>query len=150
MNTGSVILDSAYSAVFSTLPVILAIMIFFCLFKAVKGPKIADRIVAINMIGTLVMVIIAMLAVKMNEGYLVDICIIYAMISFLAVTLITKVYMGVYLENKAKLSKSKELIKENTVEQALNKASNASKKPSEHKNGSSGHSHRKTGRRRRS
>jgi multicomponent Na+:H+ antiporter subunit F len=37
----------------------------------------------------------------MNEGYLVDICIIYAMISFLAVTLLTKVYMGVYAERHA-------------------------------------------------
>jgi multicomponent Na+:H+ antiporter subunit F len=48
------------------------------------------------------MVIIAVLAVKMDEGYLVDICIIYAMISFLAVTLLTKVYMGVYAEHNAK------------------------------------------------
>jgi multicomponent Na+:H+ antiporter subunit F len=52
------------------------------------------------MMGTLTMVIIAILAVKMNEGYLVDICIIYAMISFLAVTLLTKVYMGVYAQSK--------------------------------------------------
>ena len=35
-----------------------------------------------------------------NEGYLVDICIIYAMISFLAVIVLTKVYMGVYQEKK--------------------------------------------------
>ena len=32
----------------------------------------------------------------------VDVCIIYAMISFLAVTLLTKVYMGVYAEKKKK------------------------------------------------
>ena len=36
----------------------------------------------------------------MKEGYLVDICIIYAMISFLAVIVLTKVYMGVYRERK--------------------------------------------------
>jgi multicomponent Na+:H+ antiporter subunit F len=77
-------------------------MVFFCLARAIKGPKIADRIVAVNMMGTLTMVIIAVLAVKMDEGYLVDICIIYAMISFLAVTLLTKVYMGVYAEHNAK------------------------------------------------
>lgn len=52
------------------------------------------------MMGTLTMVIIAVLAVKMDEGYLVDICLIYAMISFLAVTLLAKVYMGVYAERK--------------------------------------------------
>lgn len=58
--------------------------------------------------GTLTMVIIAILAVKMNEGYLVDICIIYAMISFLAVTLLTKVYMGVYAESKKKEKEGKQ------------------------------------------
>ena len=57
---------------------------------------------AINMMGTLTMVIIAILAVKMDEGYLVDICIIYAMISFLAVSLLTKVYMGIYAEYNRK------------------------------------------------
>ena len=91
---------TAYEVVFTALPIILAIMVLICLIRAIKGPKIADRIVAINMMGTITMVIIAILAVKMDEGYLVDICIIYAMISFLAVTLLTKVYMGVYAEKK--------------------------------------------------
>jgi multicomponent Na+:H+ antiporter subunit F len=103
--TGSPALDLAYSIALTVIPIILAIMVFFCLARAIKGPKIADRIVAINMMGTLTMVIIAVLAVKMNEGYLVDICIIYAMISFLAVTLLTKVYMGVYAEKKEKEGK---------------------------------------------
>lgn len=107
MNTGSSILDNAYWFVLSALPIILTIMGFFCLFRAIKGPKIADRIVAINMLGTLVMVIISVLALRMNEGYLVDICLIYAMISFVAVVLLTKVYMGVYAENKAKFTGNK-------------------------------------------
>ncbi len=64
------------------------------------GPTIADRLVAVNMMGTIVMVIIAVLALLMNEDYLVDICLIYAMISFLAVVVLTKVYTGVYIEHK--------------------------------------------------
>ena len=93
-------LETAYEFVLTILPMILALMVFLCLIRAVRGPKIADRIVAVNMMGTMTMVMIGMLAVKMNEGYLVDICIIYAMISFLSVTLLTKVYMGVYAERK--------------------------------------------------
>ena len=102
MNSGNIALEAAFQIVMTVLPVILAIMVFICLIRAIKGPRVADRIVAINMMGTLTMVIIAILAVKMDEGYLVDICIIYAMISFLAVTLLTKVYMGVYAERKKK------------------------------------------------
>lgn len=80
--------------------IILAVMLMLCLLRAVLGPRVGDRIVAVNMMSTMVMVMIAILAVKMNEGYLVDICLIYAMISFLAVVVITKVYMGVYREKK--------------------------------------------------
>lgn len=80
--------------------VILAVLILLCLLRAVVGPRIADRIVAVNMMGTMVIVMIAVLALMLGEGYLVDICIIYAMISFLAVIVLTKVYMGVYLEKK--------------------------------------------------
>ena len=80
--------------------VFLAIMVILCLIRAIIGPKIADRVVAVNMMGTMVLVIIAILALLLEEGYLVDICIIYAMISFLAVIILTKVYMGVYVEWK--------------------------------------------------
>lgn len=102
MHSGNIALEAAFGIVMTIFPIVLAVMVFACLIRAIKGPKIADRIVAINMMGTLTMVIIAILAVKMDEGYLVDICIIYAMISFLAVTLLAKVYMGVYAERKKK------------------------------------------------
>lgn len=87
---------------FTALLVILAILIMLCLLRAIIGPRIADRIVATNMMGTLVISIIAILSVMMEEGYLADICVIYAMISFLAVIVLTKVYLGVYLERKEK------------------------------------------------
>ena len=99
-----------YEWIFHAILVILALMLILCLIRAIKGPRIADRLVAVNMMGTMVMVIISILAVIKNEGYLVDICLIYAMISFLAVVVLTKVYTGVYLEAKAKrnMSSSKE------------------------------------------
>ncbi len=87
-------LETAYRIVYVGALIFLAIMTFFCLIRAVKGPRTADRIVAVNMMGTMVMVMIAILALLLKEGYLVDICLIYAMISFLAVIVLTKVYMG--------------------------------------------------------
>lgn len=93
-------LDRAYHILFVSVLVVLAVMIILCLIRAIKGPRVTDRIVATNMMGTIVMVIIAILAIMLGEGYLVDICIIYAMISFLAVIVLTKVYMGVYREKK--------------------------------------------------
>lgn len=99
------ILQNAYQIVFVGAVIFLAVMLVLCFIRAVRGPRVADRIVATNMIGTIVMVIIAVLALLLKQGYLVDICIIYAMISFLAVIVLTKVYMGVYLERKQKEEK---------------------------------------------
>ena len=84
---------------------IVGLDLILCLVRAIIGPRIADRIVSVNMMGTMVMVIIAILTVMLQEGYLADICIIYAMISFLAVIVLTKVYMGVYQEKKQKEEK---------------------------------------------
>lgn len=93
-------LAQAYYGLFVAALIFLAVMMLLCLIRAIIGPKIADRIVSINMMGTIVMVIIAILTVMLQEGYLADICIIYAMISFLAVIVLTKVYMGVYQQKK--------------------------------------------------
>ena len=102
---GSGALDAVCRFVFVGALIFLILMIFCCMVRAIKGPRVADRIVAVNMMGTLVMVIIAILALLLREGYLVDICIIYAMISFLAVIVLTKVYIGIYRERKQKESK---------------------------------------------
>ena len=80
--------------------IILSILLLLCLIRAIIGPKIADRIVSVNMMGTLTIVIIAILTVLMQEGYLADICIIYAIISFLAVVVLTLIYMGIYNQKK--------------------------------------------------
>ena len=94
-------LTEVRNVIFETALIILAVMLMLCLLRAVLGPRVADRIVAVNMMGTMVIVMIAILTVKMEEGYLVDICLIYAMVSFLAVIVITKVYMGAYRDRKS-------------------------------------------------
>lgn len=82
--------------------VCMAVLMMLCLLRAVKGPRITDRLVAVNMIGTMVMVVISIMAIKLKEGYLVDICLIYALVSFLAVVVLAKVYMAVYLRQRAR------------------------------------------------
>jgi multicomponent Na+:H+ antiporter subunit F len=52
------------------------------------------------MIGTMTIITIALLSVALQESYLLDVCLIYAMVSFIAVVVLTKVYMGVYRERK--------------------------------------------------
>ena len=89
-----------YHYVYIAVLIILAVMLFACLIRAIKGPRVADRLMAVNMMGTMVMVIISTLALMLDEGYLVDVCLVYAMISFLAVVMLSKVYIGIYEEKR--------------------------------------------------
>lgn len=93
-------MQQAYNVLFIVVLIILALFLFACLIRAIIGPKVADRLVATNMMGTIVIAIIAILAFLLKEGYLLDICIIYAMISFLAVVMLSKVYIGVHKAKK--------------------------------------------------
>ena len=98
-------LISRFEWIFYAILVVQAVLLLLCLLRAVVGPRIADRLVAVNMITTMVTVMIAILAVLKNESYLVDICLIYAMISFLAVVVLTRIYTGVYREAQERKNK---------------------------------------------
>lgn len=92
---------------FHIILIILAVMLMLCLIRAARGPRVADRLVAVNMMGTMIICSIVILGVLMDEGYLADIALIYAMISFLAVVVLTKIYAGVYQEQKFKREQKK-------------------------------------------
>ncbi len=93
-------IDFAYDILFGTAIVLLAVGMFFVLVRAIRGPEITDRIVATNMLGTMTIMTICILAVWLDESYLLDVALIYAMISFLAVVVLTKVYLGVHREHQ--------------------------------------------------
>ena len=95
-------LSFAYEWLYRIVLGVLGFSLFFSLFRAIRGPRIADRIVAVNMVGTQITIIIAVLTLMMQEGYLADVALIYTMLSFLAVVLLTKVYLGVYRESLQK------------------------------------------------
>ena len=80
--------------------ILLAALIVVAVIRSILGPKTTDRIIAVNMIGTLTMVMIVLLTVYLGEDYLVDVCLIYAMMSFLAVVVLTKIYTGMYRARK--------------------------------------------------
>ncbi|NLD34190.1 MAG: sodium:proton antiporter [Clostridiales bacterium] len=94
-------LHNAYSVLYIGALSVLVVLTILCFIRAIKGPSIADRIVSINMIGTQILIMIGLVALLIGEGYLTDVALIYALISFLAVVVLCKVYMGVFLERRA-------------------------------------------------
>lgn len=124
MSSGIQALETTYHFLFVGVLIVLGIMLFLCLIRACMGPTVADRLVSVNMMGTMVMTIMAILAVMMNESYLVDICIIYAMISFLAVIVLSKVIMGVHKEEEIQIEET-QIEETQTVEIELEEKNHA-------------------------
>ena len=60
-------LEQAYEILFTAILIFLAVLALLCLLRAVIGPKTADRIVAVNMLGTMVIVMIAVLTLMLQE-----------------------------------------------------------------------------------
>ena len=79
----------------------LAVIALVCLVRAILGPKFTDRIMAVNMIGTKTLLMVCVLAVLLQESYLVDVAIVYALLSFLAVVVLSKLVITRYRVKKA-------------------------------------------------
>lgn len=94
------VIGHAYDVLLTGAVIVLALLIIVSMVRSVLGPGISDRIIAVNMTGTMIIMIIAILSLYLDENYLVDVCLIYAMLSFLGVVVLCKVYTGVYLQHK--------------------------------------------------
>ena len=67
--------------------VLLAILM---LYRAVAGPTIQDRVLAVNVLGTNTVVILALLAAGLDQEWFLDIALIYALLNFLMAVAISK------------------------------------------------------------
>ena len=78
----------------------LLLVMIFALIRAIRGPRRADRILGVNMGTSISMAAIAILAVYLEESWLLDVCLVYCLISFLAVVILTKVHISELKEEK--------------------------------------------------
>lgn len=93
-------MNEAYGILFKTALIMIGLLMPFCLIRTIRGPKVADRLVAVNMMTTLCTIAICILTVMLAEGYLADVAIIFSLLGFLAVVLLTKIYTGIWLKRK--------------------------------------------------
>ncbi len=68
----------------------LVFTIIVCMYRAIVGPSNADRLIAVNVIGTKTIVLISMISVLLNKEYYEDVVIVYALISYLATVIISR------------------------------------------------------------
>ena len=93
-------IEMAYKLLLGFALGVLTLLALACLVRCILGPRISDRVLAINVTGTITVIMVALTVLLLGEGYLADIALIYAMLSFLAVILLSKVYTGIYQERK--------------------------------------------------
>lgn len=65
---------------------ILAILVgaFLALIRALKGPETVDRVLAVNVIGTKTVVVLALIGFLYGRPAFLDLALIYALINFIA------------------------------------------------------------------
>ncbi len=101
--------DTLYEYLLIGLCIILGILIIFAIVKSIIGPKIADRIVSINMLSTLVVMILCTLTVYFKtEGYLADVSIVYVLISCVSIFVFANVFINVNMRKKFAKDQEKE------------------------------------------
>ena len=86
-------IEQAYEILYSAALLCLAPMIGLAMYRTIRGPRITDRLVAVNMIGTMVIAAFFILIALLNESYLADVALIYALISFVSVLIFAAVYI---------------------------------------------------------
>lgn len=80
---------------------ILAILLYiqialslFCLFRVIRGPSIADRMVGLDIFGILVVGICAILTIQTGRSYILDIGIAWIILSFIGTLTLAKYLSG--------------------------------------------------------
>jgi multicomponent Na+:H+ antiporter subunit F len=69
---------------------LLGLGLVLALIRAIRGPRPADRILGVNLVGSLSTASIAVLAVLLRQSWLLDVGLIYCMMSFLAVVVLAR------------------------------------------------------------
>lgn len=70
--------------------IIILISSFFSLYRVIKGPSFFDRVLAVNLIGTKVVVLLVLIDFLYNRPEFVDISLAYALINFVGTIAILK------------------------------------------------------------
>lgn len=68
----------------------LSITIFFCLIRAVLGPRMTDRLIAINVIDIKGVMLILLFGQYLHDNQFMDIALVYVLLSFMAVIALAK------------------------------------------------------------
>lgn len=70
--------------------ILLLCMTFISLYRAVVGPSLLDRLIAINVISTKVTTLIVLVAFVLDQDMFIDVAMVYALLGFIMSVGVTK------------------------------------------------------------
>ena len=70
----------------------------FVLFRVIFGPSAADRIIAVEILGILIIGMLAIIGLYYDQGFFMDIALIWALLSFIASLAFSKILEGRQLD----------------------------------------------------
>ena len=73
---------------------LIGITLMMALYRVVVGPTKGDRLIAINVIGTKTLVLMAIVSLILKEQFFLDVVLVYALISFTASLFIAREIEG--------------------------------------------------------
>ncbi len=95
-------IDTLYNYLFTGALVYLSVLLFPYLFRSIIGPNFFDRILGINSISTIVILMICLVAALQNEQYIIDVALIYAILGFVTVVIVSKAYLRNHKKDREK------------------------------------------------
>ena len=75
---------------FEAAALLIIFAVLLALYRGVKGPTIYDRVLAVNVIGTKTVVLLAIIGFINERPHFLDIALVYALINFIATIAILK------------------------------------------------------------
>ena len=96
------LIQQCYSYLFWGVLAALALCVIAVLVYILKAHLTVDRIIGINLVGTIVVMVIVVLTFLLGEDYLADIALIYVVLSFIAVMMLCRIYINLYQRNQRK------------------------------------------------
>ena len=83
----------------STALCLLTGVMLACLVRAIRGPRYTERLVALNLICTVVLMV-CILSYLLEAAYLVDVAILYGLLNLLAVAVLSRISVRRHREKR--------------------------------------------------
>ena len=102
-------IEQAYRILYTVVLSCLGAALPVALVRAVTSHHIVQRLMAVNLIGTIVILLICVLTLALQEDYIADVALLYVVLSFAAVLILSRVYIDRFSRMKKEVRRGRRM-----------------------------------------